>query len=213
MSPSSDSIPRNVTGIHRKILRRLWSKEWVPSKDLLALTGQAEYARRLRELRREWGYSIENKIIKGEHHYRLSRRRPKSAERRRKYFAPKQRSEIILRTGIRCNLCKFEPPKGQIEGWLMWDHRTPFDRGGDTISANGQLLCVSCNNLKRRTCGECVKEDCGQCLLSNPELAAGTCILAFDKDTWIRLKKRAESEDLAVPEFAGRLVKRHVDES
>lgn len=210
MDPTADT-PQNVTGVHRKILEKLWSMEWVPSKELLALTGQAEYARRVRELRGEWGYSIEEEIVNGEHHYRLANQKPRSEARRRQYFTPKQKGEITARDGVSCNLCKYVPPNGRIEGALMWDHRTPLDKGGDTTAANGQLLCVSCNNLKRRTCGECPREGCSECLLSHPEHAAGSCILAFDKDTWTRLRARADGEGVTPQELVGRIVKRHLD--
>jgi len=44
-----ESIPPNLRGVYRTILEMLWGMEWVSSKDILEKTGQAEYARRIRD--------------------------------------------------------------------------------------------------------------------------------------------------------------------
>lgn len=160
-----DSIPPNLRGVYRTILEMLWGMEWVSSKDILGKTGQAEYARRIRELRGEFGYPIAQRTVGGEHHYRLEGRTPAFSTRRRKYFSDKDKREIVARDGFRCNICRQEGDGVQ----LMWDHRIPFDCGGETDSLNGQILCVTCNNIKRRACGSCAKETCEGCLFAYPE--------------------------------------------
>lgn len=210
MNRGREGIPADVTGIHRKILQKLWSTEWISSKELLETTNQAEYARRIRELRNEWGYPIEVRIKDGVHHYRLVKREASYPKRRRPYFTSKQKTEIIATTAARCNICGMKPPEGGIKGWLMWDHRKPFDRGGVTSSSNGQLLCVYCNNLKRQACGQCTKLDCRDCLFCHPEIAASTCVVGFPMETWAILEKLAKKENLTVSSLVSRVVEKSV---
>ena len=71
-------LPKNLSIVKEKILKRLWEegdkfpKGWVKSSELLSITKQKYFDRRTRELRDEMGCDIETKIIEAEHSYRLN---------------------------------------------------------------------------------------------------------------------------------------------
>lgn len=204
MRSPKDEIPLEIKGVHRKILAALWDQKWVSTDRLLKLTSQGQFARRVRELRNEFGFPIEAKIKNGEYFYHLQSRHPKSPTRRRPYFTPSQKKEIVAKTGTICNICKQKPKDNAA---LMWDHRIPFNKGGETSAENGQLLCAFCNNLKRQACGICNAPNCENCLFSYPEIAQMTCVLGFDDRLWKFISEAARDEKLSPQEFIISLVK------
>jgi hypothetical protein len=52
------------------------------------------------------------------------------------------RAQVLMRDGARCRLCGATPASGAS---LHVDHVTPWSKGGDTILANLQVLCETCN--------------------------------------------------------------------
>lgn len=54
---------------------------------------------------------------------------------------------------------------------LVWDHRVPVEKGGDSDKDNYQALCFYCNKCKWQICNICdvSLEDCLSCALSRPE--------------------------------------------
>ena len=70
-------IQGKTSVVKHKILERLWAegkdfpRGWVRSSELLDLTGQKYFDRRVRELRDEDGCDIEQGTLAGKHVYRL----------------------------------------------------------------------------------------------------------------------------------------------
>ena len=97
-----------LSGTHAKILSELWKQDWVTSDRLLEITGQQEFARRVRELRSEWGFSIESSVIKDAGwSYRLLSKKPMFEKRRRKYLNDREKERVIERDGPECSICGF----------------------------------------------------------------------------------------------------------
>lgn len=213
MEPEFSDFPKNISGVHGKILKRLWSMEWVSSENIKNHVNQSEWARRTRELRKEFGYLIEEKVIGGKHFYRLASRKSMYPTRRRPYFTKSQKEQILKRYGPKCAICKIVAKGNTLEEVgevLMWDHKIPFDRLGETEVDNGQPLCRDCNNLKKQACGTCMREDCNGCLFAYPERSKNIVVLEMDKDTMLRIRNYATEKGLTIPEAISRLVKTHL---
>jgi len=99
----------------------------------------------------------------------------------------------------------------EVEETLMWDHKIPFDRNGDTVTSNGQPLCRNCNNLKKQACGTCVRDTCEGCLFAFPEESANIVVLAMDEDTLARIRSYAASHGTPIPVAISELIKAHVE--
>jgi hypothetical protein len=54
---------------------------------------------------------------------------------------------------------------------LVWDHRRPVEKGGDSLTGNYQALCFYCNKCKWQICNLCNLDvrACNTCALANPE--------------------------------------------
>jgi HNH endonuclease len=54
---------------------------------------------------------------------------------------------------------------------IVWDHRIPVEKGGDSAQYNYQALCFYCNKCKWQICNICTltAKDCLSCALSYPE--------------------------------------------
>ena len=212
MASDLSDHPTNVGGVYAKILKLLWSGEPVPSDELRDHVGQPEWARRTRELRNEFGYPINVFIDRGTTYYQLTGHMPLFATRRRPYFSKADKSVILRRGGPKCAICKLRANGSSmedVEQTLMWDHRIPFDKLGDTVASNGQLLCRNCNNLKKQACGTCVQEGCDGCLFAYPEKSANIVVIELDDDALARAKSEAAEQVITVLEVISKLIKRH----
>jgi hypothetical protein len=80
----------------------------------------------------------------------------------------------------RCNLCGsvVKPGKDVLSNTfardrvrLVWDHRIPVEKGGDSEEGNYQGLCFYCNKCKWQICNICDSEEvaCEECALAFPE--------------------------------------------
>ena len=100
---------------------------------------------------------------------KANRRAPSKAE---------QQSLLDSQVG-RCNLCGAKlMRKSQLtkstyakdRRRLVFDHRHPVERGGDSDLKNFQALCFYCNKCKWQICNICEIKNCNpQCALRNPE--------------------------------------------
>lgn len=102
----------------------------------------------------------------------------KKAERK---LPPKDSIKLIIKKQKgKCNLCgallksrKDITPKTYAKDRvrLVWDHRIPVEKGGDSEANNFQALCFYCNKCKWQVCNFCndgpVK--CRKCVLAYPE--------------------------------------------
>ncbi|MEG3440121.1 HNH endonuclease signature motif containing protein [Pannus brasiliensis CCIBt3594] len=54
---------------------------------------------------------------------------------------------------------------------LVWDHRIPVEKGGNSEDTNFQALCFYCNKCKWQICSFCTyaPEKCLECVLAHPE--------------------------------------------
>jgi len=166
-----NSIAVQLGNVKIGILRRLWAegvtfpRGWVRSAELLALTKQKYFDRRVRELRDQVGCQIETGMDGGEHAYRLLSQSLAPANLRT-YLNDSQKSELFSSANFMCAVCgrRFEPG---VRG-LQADHRVPLKRGGSDDISNWQPLCVECNVGKRRACVGC-SLDCSTCSWAFPQ--------------------------------------------
>ncbi len=154
-----------------RILKRLWSegdsfpRGWVLSSELLELTGQKYFDRRVRELRDEFGCDIETGTYGGEHAYRL-RSTEITIVMPRAYLPESKKQALFKEHDYKCAICD-QAFKPGLRG-LQADHKVPLSRSGSNDVSNWQPLCVECNVGKRRACADC-DLDCETCPWAFPE--------------------------------------------
>lgn len=189
------SLPTAPNNVKRQILQRLWQegmgfpRGWVRSSELLELTGQKYFDRRVRELRDEAGCDIETGTVSGEHAYRLLSTGVEVANPRA-YLTESQKEKLFRAAGNHCAVCdrQFEPG---VRG-LQADHRVPLKRGGAHDSGNWQPLCVECNVGKRRACAGC-ELDCQICPWAFPERVGRRLLVQVSRE--VEASLRAYSAD------------------
>ncbi|OHB41395.1 MAG: hypothetical protein A2Y11_03485 [Planctomycetes bacterium GWC2_39_26] len=88
--------------------------------------------------------------------------------------------EILVKQKGKCNLCgallrqrkdikSKTYAKDRVR--LVWDHRVPVEKGGNSGGNNFQALCFYCNKCKWQICNFCKDgpENCLNCVLAHPE--------------------------------------------
>jgi hypothetical protein len=180
------SLFPKLRGAKLRILEILWSMEWVEGAEIFRAVGQTYYDRRIRELR-ESGWQIEWQSGK----YKLISRE-KLTGNERVYPSAKQKKEIFARDMGKCQIC------GIADLTIQYDHKIPFERLGETIVENLQLLCRACNVEKRGACRHCELPTCDGCPYAYPELFAARLVLSLDRDTAALLK--TESQETGIPD-------------
>lgn len=161
---------KQLSQVKITILETLWSdnetfpKKWVPSFQLLKITNQKYFDRRIRELRDESGCDIEAKNINGEHNYRLVSSNISNANPRY-YLSEKEKKALFTREANTCQVCGVISSAG-VRG-IQADHKIPLIRGGTHDETNWQVLCNECNVAKRRACQGC-QLDCKTCTWAFP---------------------------------------------
>lgn len=162
-----------VSEVKQIILMSLWEageakifpKEWVESDQILSLTKQKYFDRRIRELRDEKGCDIETGFnSRGKASYRLVSAHIKKGNKRR-YLTKKQKDSLFASQNYECQICsKILTPQNKPQA----DHKIPLSRNGSHDIENWQTICVECNVAKRRVCQGC-KMDCLNCTWAFPE--------------------------------------------
>lgn len=180
------SLFPQMRGIKIQMLEILWSGEWIEGAEILRLTGQSYYDRRLREMRED-GWQIEWQGGR----WRLAST-VKLPGNKRVYPNAKQKREVFARDNGRCRIC------GIADETIQYDHKVPLERYGPTTVENLQLLCRADNVEKRGACRHCVLPTCDGCPYAYPELFAARLVIALDNETAARLK--AESEASGIPD-------------
>jgi hypothetical protein len=183
-----------------RILRRLWiegmdfPRGWVKSSELLEITGQKYFDRRVRELRDELGCAIETGTLSGEHAYRLLSTKIDSPNPRA-YLTEPQKRELFRSARYRCAICgrEFEPG---VRG-LQADHKVPLKRGGGHALANWQPLCVECNVGKRSACAGC-ELDCAKCPWAFPERVGHRLLIQVPSEIRTSLREYSSSSGKSV---------------
>ena len=183
-----------LSGVKKKIIRRLWGsnkkpfpKDWIRSSELLRLTGQKYFDRRIRELRDELGCDIETAPQEGEHSYRL-RTSNRTASKPRGYLATSKKRALFEKFKFSCQICgKVET--GGVRG-LQADHKIPLQRGGKNSEENWQPICNECNVGKRGACEGCEAE-CKRCPWAFPESVGRVTLLRLPPSVLEALGKRS----------------------
>ena len=182
-----------LSPVKYKIISTLWAngepdfpRMWVKSSELLTLTQQKYFDRRIREMRDELGCDIETRQIEGEHAYRLNSSTIGSGNKRA-YLSNAEKNALFGDAEFRCQVCGdiFAPG---VRG-LQADHKVPLNRGGGTEISNWQALCNECNVAKRRACAGC-KLDCSVCSWAFPESTGRIVALKIPKELMDKIESR-----------------------
>lgn len=182
-----------LSDVKRLLLERLWQqgngypKDWVKSSELLKLSNQKYFDRRIRELKNEAGFDIETKWVGGEHCYRLKSKQ-KAEESVRTYLSVTQKTDLFEAANYRCAICGKETNAG-VTG-LQADHKVPLSRGGSDVFENWQAVCHQCNVSKRKMCQGCTL-DCYDCGWAFPESKGSKVLINLPP----ALRQRIEAGD------------------
>jgi len=175
------SLPSNITPAQFKMIEHLWNagnsfpRNWVPRIELLDLTQQSDYRRRLTEIRDERGIDIE--LDKGTNQYRLNSASLNPANPRA-YLTKKQKEGLLDSEKYRCQTCLTQDINNTSKT-MQADHKIPLSRGGTHVKTNWQTLCHVCNVGKRRACEGCTR-DCNLCVWAFPKKYGSKLLLNFD---------------------------------
>ncbi|HAK97252.1 MAG TPA: HNH endonuclease [Planctomycetes bacterium] len=123
----------------------------VTKEQLSAVAGISEWARRVRELRDNFGYDIQSDrdcedLSPGD--YRLTSLAPRKAIKRD--VSSSQRARILARDGYTCQVCgagagEPDPSDTRRRVRLRVDHVVPVSEGGSNEDDNLRALCEACN--------------------------------------------------------------------
>jgi len=187
-------VPFLTSEVKLKILRSLWNagsnfpRDWVKSSELLKLTDQKYFDRRIRELRDETGCDIETGMSNGQPAYRLNSTKLNRVQDRT-YLSASQKKALLERFNYTCSVCSKQIGKG--EKGLEADHKIPLIRGGGSGLENWQPLCISCNVSKRRSCQGC-GENCSQCAWAYPEKFGALLTIRASNQMLVQLREVAD---------------------
>lgn len=196
------SLDCGLSRVKVLILKRLWDegvefpRGWVTSEELLSLTQQKYFDRRVRELRDEAGCDIVTAQRGTDHLYRLNSARVNSTKPRR-YLTESQKRALFETHNYRCIVCGCIVSPG-VRG-LQADHKIPLSRGGTHETTNWQPLCVECNVAKRRACAGC-NLDCLRCTWAFPERVGRLVQLTLSAEVEAKLQAIAQQSSRPVSE-------------
>lgn len=145
------TIPTSIKGgVWQKILRALYASigRVVSNERLIQVSGQHNYARRIRELRAE-GWDIIYSASPSGYILRSTKRTSKNAD---EYINLKLRQKVLERDRYTCQLCGHKAKDFYEDGEsvrLEVDHILPLKQGGKTIEGNLWTLCSRCNAGKK----------------------------------------------------------------
>lgn len=194
-----------LSDVKNIILKTLWMagdtfpRGWVKSQQLLSITDQKYFDRRIRELHDEHGCDIETQYYEDQHAYRLKSDVLKTPNPRH-YLTASQKKALFEKSGHRCQICNKLFDAG-VKG-LQADHKIPLIRGGSCDEDNWQALCNSCNVSKRSACAGCT-DDCLQCPWAFPEKHGQLVLVRIPK----QLAEKAKTGQLNVREIEKELLK------
>lgn len=208
------SLPASLSDVKRQILQRLWRqgdafpRGWVRSSELLRLTGQKYFDRRVRELRHEIGCDIETGLLVGEHAYRL-RSSTIHVANPRAYLSEAQKRELFRAADHGCAVCGRQMESG-LRG-LQADHKIPLKRGGSHDAENWQPLCVECNVGKRRACADC-DLDCRSCAWAFPDLVGRRLLVQVSQEIETALRAYAQATGRSIDLCVAEAVEQYVSQ-
>jgi len=154
-----------LSRVKKIILERLWVGDSVPTRELLELTNQKYFDRRVRELNDNTGCDILITAENNTYTYTL-RSHQLSNGNERHYLTASQKKTLFARSLYTCAVCRTRFEEGDKR--MQADHRIPLIRLGTHEENNWQLLCRACNVSKRSDCAGCNFE-CQSCPWAFPE--------------------------------------------
>lgn len=143
--------PKTDKGIvWQKLLSALYADlgNVVSNEKLIKVSGQHNYARRVRELRAE-GWDIVYSASPSGYVLRSTEKKPKSVD---EYINLKLRQKILERDEYTCQLCGHRGNEPYADGDIVRlevDHINPLKQGGKTVEENLWTLCSRCNAGKK----------------------------------------------------------------
>ena len=137
-------------GVWQRLLDALSKKagKLVQKQELMKVSGQHNYARRIRELRAE-GWDV---IYQASPSGYVLRSTSKVAKEADKYINLKLRQKILERDNYTCQLCGHKAKERYSDGELVRlevDHILPLHQKGRTVEENLWTLCSRCNAGKK----------------------------------------------------------------
>ena len=192
----------------RLILAELWPKNgkfpghWSLSEDLLKLTRQKYFDRRIRELRNESGCDIETSTSGGQYAYRLLTDKL-SPPQSRGYLSVANKKKLAQQEGLQCAVCGAMGPEARLQA----DHRVPVIRSGSNDLQNWQFLCLNCNVSKRGACRGC-EQDCQTCPWAFPDQETEYFPIRVPKELMTPLRDRCEGDPREIEEKIVELIER-----
>jgi 5-methylcytosine-specific restriction endonuclease McrA len=205
-----------VSEVKTKILKRLWGedsqkfpKPWVSSKELLELTQQKYFDRRIRELRDQSGCDLESQYSKefGGHSWRLKSSKLSSPQSR-EYLSAKDKEKLFKAYGNQCAVCGKKVEAG-VRG-LQADHKKPISRGGGHELSNWQPLCHNCNVGKRSACNGC-QLDCSKCSWAYPEKLGVRTMISIKNRVLNKVKDYAKKKNSTVDQVMEDAAEYYID--
>lgn len=206
-----------LSEVKLKILDILWTrgqencfpKEWVESEEILELTKQKYFDRRIRELRDEKGCDIETGFnSKGKASYKLRSEKIKKGNKR-SYLSAKQKKELFEKEKYECQICSKR--LRDTENKPQADHKKPLSRGGGHELENWQTVCVECNVAKRRACQNC-SIDCSNCSWAFPEKKGIVLQIHLSKFEYQNIMQKSNSDSIAeVQNYLSEIIKQNID--
>jgi len=150
MPPNIKTPTSAKGGVWQRILESMYASigQVVTNEQLIKVSGQHNYARRIRELRAE-GWDIIYSASPSGYILRSTKKTRKNADI---YINLKLRQKVLERDRYTCQRCGFKA--GELYGdgetvKLEVDHIIPLKQGGRTIEGNLWTLCSRCNAGKK----------------------------------------------------------------
>jgi hypothetical protein len=144
------AITTKKGGVWQRLLDALYKSmgSVVPNEELIRVSGQHNYARRIRELRAE-GWDIVYSASPSGYILRSLDKTEKNAD---EYINQKLRLKVLERDRFTCQLCGHKAQDKYADGEqvrLEIDHISPLKQGGKTTEENLWTLCSRCNAGKK----------------------------------------------------------------
>jgi rubredoxin len=203
------SVSPKLSDVKIAIISRLWQegttypRGWVRSSELLRITNQKYFDRRVRELRDENGCDIETGTLGGEHAYRLNSTEI-AISNPRSYLTASQKNDLFRQGRYACSVCG--RVFGVSEKGLQADHRIPLKRGGTHSPNNWQPLCVECNVGKRSACAGC-EMDCLACPWAFPEEFQHRFFIKLSNDVGLALEDYSQKSGITKNQAVENIIK------
>ena len=151
MAKKVKARPKTNKGIvWQKLLSALYADlgNVVSNEKLIKVSGQHNYARRVRELRAE-GWDIVYSASPSGYVLRSTEKTSKNVD---EYINLKLRQKILERDQYTCQLCGHKGNEPYADGEIVRlevDHIAPLKQGGKTVEENLWTLCSRCNAGKK----------------------------------------------------------------